>query len=92
MSHIVTHLTSREREILVLMMDGLSNNEIAERLCVEQSTLKRHRQNLYHKTGTHDPAGLIAWGHRWLRVEYIEIGRLLNPEDEDGSRNLHRSG
>jgi DNA-binding CsgD family transcriptional regulator len=60
------------------MMDGLGNSEIAERLCVERSTVKRHRQNLYGKTGTHGQAGLIAWGRRYLRVEVLEIERLLH--------------
>ena len=80
----MSDLTARQREIVVLMMDGLSNKEMAERLCIEPSTLKRHRQNLYHKTGTHDAAGLIAWGHRWLRIEYIELNRRLHPEEDDG--------
>jgi hypothetical protein len=35
--------------------------------------VKRHRQNLYDKTGTSDPAGLIACGHRWLTTELHEI-------------------
>ncbi len=61
------------------MMDGLSNKAIAERLCIERVTLKRHRQNMYANTGTHDAAGLIAWGRRRLRVELLEIPPALSP-------------
>jgi DNA-binding NarL/FixJ family response regulator len=71
------------------MVDGLSNKAIAERLCIQPSTVKRHRQNLYEKTGTHDPAGLIACARRWLASELLEMDRLLHSEDlppEDNHR------
>ena len=44
-------MTSREKEILVLMVEGLSNNEIAERLFVSQSTVKFHVSNILSKLG-----------------------------------------
>ena len=74
----MSDLTSRQREILLLMMDGLSNKAITECLCIEQSTLKRHRQNLYRKTSTHDAVALVAWGHRYLQVELLQIDRLIH--------------
>jgi len=42
-------LTDREKEILALMVEGLSNNEIAERLFVSQSTIKFHVSNILSK-------------------------------------------
>jgi two-component system, NarL family, response regulator LiaR len=44
-------MTSREKEILALMVEGLSNNEIAERLFVSQSTVKFHVSNILSKLG-----------------------------------------
>ncbi len=85
-------LTFMERRVLLLMMNELGSKEIAEHLGIERSTVKTHRKNLYRKTGTHDPVSLVGWGRRYLRAEFIEIDRLLHPEDEDGSRNLPRSG
>jgi NarL family two-component system response regulator LiaR len=42
-------MTEREKEILALMVKGLSNNEIAEHLIVSQSTVKFHVSNILSK-------------------------------------------
>jgi len=44
-------MTDREKEILALMVEGLSNIEIAERLVVSQSTVKFHVSNILSKLG-----------------------------------------
>jgi NarL family two-component system response regulator LiaR len=44
-------LTEREQEILTLMVTGLPNNEIAERLIVSRSTVKFHVSNILSKLG-----------------------------------------
>jgi NarL family two-component system response regulator LiaR len=47
-----THdLTEREREILALMVEGLANHDIAEKLVVSQSTVKFHVSNILSKLG-----------------------------------------
>ncbi|MET9272066.1 LuxR C-terminal-related transcriptional regulator [Kribbella sp. NPDC003557] len=46
-----TQLTTRERQILDLIDDGLSNKEIAGRLCIEISTVKNHVHNILAKLG-----------------------------------------
>ena len=44
-------LTEREREVLALMVDGLSNQEIADRLFLSLGTVKFHAGNIYSKLG-----------------------------------------
>jgi two-component system, NarL family, response regulator LiaR len=53
-------LTEREREILKLMVDGLSNGEIAARLFVSQSTIKFHVSNVLSKLGVSSRTEAVA--------------------------------
>ena len=55
-------LTEREREVLSLMADGLSNQEIAEKLSITERTVKYHVGNIYGKLGvrTRTEAVLLA--------------------------------
>ena len=47
----LAELTEREREVLGLMVEGLSNQEIAERLFLSVGTVKFHIGNIYSKLG-----------------------------------------
>ncbi len=44
-------LTDRELEVLVLLADGLTNQQSAQKLSISQSTLKYHMNNIYQKLG-----------------------------------------
>ena len=48
-AEVPAHLTAREREIIQLIDDGLSNQEIAHRLCIEVRTVKNHVHNILEK-------------------------------------------
>jgi two-component system, NarL family, response regulator LiaR len=53
-------LTEREKEILALMVEGLSNNKIAERLTINQSTVKFHVSNILGKLGVTSRTEAVA--------------------------------
>ncbi len=56
-------LTDREREILVLVARGLSNDEIAERLFISPATVKTHLARIMSKTKAHDRAQLVVFSY-----------------------------
>ena len=53
-------LTPREEEVLALMVEGLTNPEIAERLVVSRSTAKAHVSNILSKLGASNRTEAIA--------------------------------
>jgi NarL family two-component system response regulator LiaR len=53
-------LTPREQEVLALMVEGLSNPDIAERLVVSRSTAKAHVSNILSKMGVSNRAEAIS--------------------------------
>ncbi len=53
-------LTDRERDVLKLLIDGLSNNEIAEKLIISASTVKYHIGNIYTKLGVDNRAAAVS--------------------------------
>ena len=53
-------ITGREKEILALMVEGLSNASIAERLFVSQSTVKFHVSNILSKLGATSRTEAVA--------------------------------
>jgi two-component system, NarL family, response regulator LiaR len=54
-------LTRREREVLVLMVKGLNNPEIADRMCVSRSTVKVHVSNILSKLGVSNRAEAVSY-------------------------------
>ena len=52
-------LTDREREILILVARGLSNDDIAQHLVISPATVKTHLARIMQKLDAHDRAGLV---------------------------------
>ncbi|WP_416978166.1 response regulator transcription factor [Streptomyces sp. T028] len=56
-------LTTRETEVLKLIAEGLSNQEIARRLQVSTATVKTHINNMFTKTGLKDRAQAVRYAY-----------------------------
>ncbi len=57
-------LTEREREILQLVAEGMTNQEIAAKLFISASTVDTHRKNIMAKLDIHSVAGLVKYAIR----------------------------
>jgi len=57
-------LTSREREVFHLSAEGLTEQQIAEQLCISIRTVETHRSNLMHKLDLHSPVELAAFAQK----------------------------
>ncbi|MCQ2267189.1 MAG: LuxR C-terminal-related transcriptional regulator [Bacteroidaceae bacterium] len=54
-------LSDREREVIVCLVQGMTNKEIADRLCISIHTVTTHRRNIARKLQIHSPAGLTIY-------------------------------
>jgi len=57
-------LTEREREVLHLICEGLSTDEVAQRLFISPRTVEGHRKNLIAKFGVRNIAALVAKAYK----------------------------
>jgi DNA-binding NarL/FixJ family response regulator len=60
---LLAQLTPREREILVLVARGASNDEIADELVISPATAKTHVNRVMTKLAAHDRAQLVVWAY-----------------------------
>ena len=65
-------LSSREKEIIVEVVKGLTNKQIAEKLYLSAHTVITHRRNIANKLQIHSPAGLTI---------YAILNKLVSLED-----------
>ena len=54
-------LTNREREILGLIAEGLTNQQISEKLFISPRTVETHKSNIMQKLDIHDSAKLVKY-------------------------------
>ncbi len=69
---IYSELTPREREVLVLIAEGLSNAEIADDLVISVKTVDRHRENIMRKLNMHNRIDLVKYAIRTGLIELQE--------------------
>ncbi len=63
-------LTSREREVLGLVAEGLMNRDIGKKLGISPKTVARHRENIMSKLGLHNRTELVKYA---IKIGLIDI-------------------
>lgn len=63
------NLTQREQEVLELLADGLSNEEIAGKLFISPHTVARHREHIMKKLNLHSRSELVKYAIRKGMIE-----------------------
>ena len=82
-AHRFDRLTPRELQILQLLADGKSPDELAAELQVSRNTLRTHIQNILMKLGVHSKLDAIIAAIRHGRVSTVEV-----PEADDTTIDL----
>ena len=54
-------LSEREKDVVISMVQGMTNKEIADHLCISINTVITHRRNIARKLQIHSPAGLTIY-------------------------------
>lgn len=67
---LIDNLTPREKEVLVLIAEGLTNPEIADQLVISVKTVDRHRENIMRKLNLHSRIDLVKYA---IRYELIAL-------------------
>ncbi|PAU94443.1 DNA-binding response regulator [Aliifodinibius salipaludis] len=63
------NITKREKEVLELIVEQYTNQEIAEELYISTRTVDAHRRNLLQKTGAKNTAGLVTYAIKYDLVD-----------------------
>jgi DNA-binding NarL/FixJ family response regulator len=76
----VIQLTARERQIISLVAEGLSNKEIAQRINLAEGTIKLHLHTIYEKLETPNRTALTA-----LAIAFQHHLKLATSHDSSGA-------
>ncbi|MBN8704159.1 MAG: response regulator transcription factor [Bacteroidetes bacterium] len=68
------NVTERERDIIRLVADGLSNKQIADKLFLSTHTINTHRKNIMNKLGLANTAGLVMYA---VKNDLLEHNKYL---------------
>lgn len=75
-------LSAREKEIIVGVVKGLTNKQIAERLFISAHTVITHRRNIAAKLQIHSPAGLTIYAIVNKLVELNDVKNTIYSNEE----------
>jgi DNA-binding CsgD family transcriptional regulator len=67
-------LSERENEIIVLIAEGYTNDQIAEQLFLSKHTVNTHRKNILAKLGVKNTAGIVMYA---VKTQLISPNKFL---------------
>ena len=70
--HSYQELSKREREVIQLIGRGLKNQQIANQLCISESTVGHHLTSIYTKLGVSDRLELLIFAHQKGLVQALK--------------------
>ena len=72
---VAEELTPRERDIVIGVVKGLTNKEIADKLFISVNTVTTHRRNIVKKLDIHSASGLTVYAimNKLVSLEEIKI-------------------
>lgn len=74
-------LSEREKEIVIGVVKGMTNKQIAEHLCLSTHTVITHRRNIASKLQIHSPAGLTIYAIVNKLVELNDIKETIRSRE-----------
>ena len=74
-------LSGREKEVIACVVQGMTNKQIADRLCISTHTVITHRRNIAAKLDIHSPAGLTIYA---IVNKLVELDAIRETVGEPG--------
>ena len=76
-------LSAREMEIIELVANGLTNQEIAQKLTISKRTVDNHVSNMFTKTGSKNRVALLNWAMDHGKICRDGFNCCSLPDEED---------
>ena len=76
-------LSAREMEIIELVANGLTNQEIAQKLTISKRTVDNHVSNMFTKTGSKNRVALLNWAMDHGKICRDGFNCCSLPDDEE---------
>jgi DNA-binding CsgD family transcriptional regulator len=73
-------LSERENEIITLIAEGLTNQQIAEQLFLSNHTINTHRKNIMAKLGVKNTAGIVMYA---VKTNLVSPNKFLFAGDSN---------
>lgn len=83
----IPDMSPREEEIAVLVAQGFTSGEIADRLCLSRRTVENHRYRIFRKLGIHSRSQLVRYALNCGLLKIEVSGRQTYSSSKDGSKD-----